>query len=740
MNFKKLMSLMLAFIMMLAVVAPTAQVFASAGTAEAEKTTQVTLHKLLMKDLTNWNSKEISKKYDGTQDFNALLNLEGADKTATQISGVYFAWQMKDAQGNWKYIKEDGEIITKDPTSITKEAFESAGVFGDVTMGDGKAFNTSKLPQTKPTEYRIVEVKELSTYKNTDGSILADSKAVPVEITLPFVNNDGVQKEVHVYPKNTENKPQIDKNFTKENNLTAAEFSESVEKNQNLLNSGADYANSGNPKAIAKAEIGKKIPYEVKTKFPKGTEYKNGTWTDTMSNGLTFNQDVITSGKKLTATYEDGSIEFTANDDYVLTQDDRGFTLKLTEKGLKKISEQTKPVDDKGQSTGKGKDVEITLTYSSTVNSNAIIDVPESNSIKFEYGNKPKKNIEKKPVTPQDGKLTVIKTWSEGNAPEGVNVVYTLTSDSGKSYSVALNNKTGQKTIDLGDGVQFKVTDAQKLSGQFTGLKSELGATWNITERVSGYDPVYGDTSLGSVNITNKKDTENPTPLNPTEPKVVVGGKKFVKTDQDGKPLPNAKFVVKKDNNYLHINQSEATNKANILKFVEADKAYKAQVALLKVTPDGKIDYSDMSVEPREAATILKLKNERDAAFKAATLNYTWSDKDGATEFVSNDKGQIEVVGLEYGEYELEEIAPPTGYAKLTKNVEFKVGTSDDKLNINYEDASTNLPNALQIVNKKVTIPQTGGIGTIIFTVAGLAIMGGAFYAMKKRNEEQEEA
>ena len=56
-------------------------------------------------------------------------------------------------------------------------------------------------------------------------------------------------------------------------------------------------------------------------------------------------------------------------------------------------------------------------------------------------------------------------------------------------------------------------------------------------------------------------------------------------------------------------------------------------------------------------------------------------------------------------------------------------------MNIKYEENDVN-NNAQKVVNKKVIIPQTGGIGTIIFTVAGLALMLGAAYAIKKNREE----
>jgi len=66
-----------------------------------------------------------------------------------------------------------------------------------------------------------------------------------------------------------------------------------------------------------------------------------------------------------------------------------------------------------------------------------------------------------------------------------------------------------------------------------------------------------------------------------------------------------------------------------------------------------------------------------------------------------------------------------------------KVGSyvsTDAELQYNKDNADNGY--GLQIKNKNVSIPQTGGIGSIIFVVAGLLIMGLAGYKMKANKEQ----
>lgn len=103
----------------------------------------------------------------------------------------------------------------------------------------------------------------------------------------------------------------------------------------------------------------------------------------------------------------------------------------------------------------------------------------------------------------------------------------------------------------------------------------------------------------------------------------------------------------------------------------------------------------------------------------------TFGSEADATVFISESDGTFEVRGLPYGDYLLVEIEAPDGYALPTNpNISFVVDTSSYYSNPAAIGSWTNAPNVQQYVNnRKLVIPQTGGIGTVLFTVIGAIVM-----------------
>ena len=693
---KRFLSLIIALAMMVGVFTPLLT-----SAADDEKTETVTVHKILM-DKTSFNAFDVGTtgkdgtKYDGNKITNVkdfFVAKENKEGTATEIAGAYFV--VKNADGT-KFIKEDGTETDKE-----EEALKGT------TTKDGLVLNTENL---KKGTYKIYEDQSKSSYKSADGqSILADAKAVPIEITLPLVNNSGVVKNAHVYPKNTEDKPLIDKNFKYEQGKSkVAEGYDAADEGAGP-EVGAKYENSDKTKATVTSELGKKIPFEVKTKIPAKAKYKKLVWDDQMQKGLVYNKDLTISG-----------LDLVKGTDYKVYETNRGFRLVMQDSGLKKVEEAA----EKGE-------VELTLTYSAHLDGTVKPDQVKENNVTFDYSNKPGNENEPPETKPVDKKIKVSKTWAADGpkiteADRHVKAVFTLQEkqDDGSWKDVA----------------EYESNYKENFEHEFTGLDD--AKTYRVVESVSGYEPEYTKVGEnGEIKIVDKIDNDNPKTLKPTNPKVVNGGRRFVKTDSEDTPnrLAGAEFYVKDSTGkkYLVAKSSTKADAESIdvsAKKTELDNAVKAYNKLSKEEQEGEAG-------KKAKAAIDQAQKEYNDAFVKAAQAYEWKEATkaptDAVVLVSDSEGRLEITGLEYGEYKLEEKEAPKGFAKLTGTVDFTVekGSYDSKQaegELDYKQEGTKVFGK-QIKNKFVSIPQTGGIGTIIFTAIGLAIMASAVIAIKKR-------
>ena len=702
---KRLISLLMAFVMVMGIL-----VMPFSALAEGEKTTKsVTVHKML---LTKDNAAQFGKDgkqvgLDGTKyDGNQIKNMDayfGTDQK--QIAGVYFVWQKqvkplvnaadeKDDK-NWEYVKEDGSKAT---------GVDDA--FGKLTTDQGVKFDTNNLPAGK---YRILEVKEKSTYKGADGKTLTGMYAVPVYLTLPMVNETGVIENAHVYPKNTEDAPKIDKNFK--------------EQTDGATDTAIDYKNNQRDKNTINRKVGDTVEYQVSTEIPKEADYKFLKWTDVMSDGLTYTKGSL----KVTSDQMTGENALAAGD-YTVEEDARGYTVKFTESGLKKITAAAKTTE-----------VTIKFAYAAVLNGKAEVEKPEKNDVALDYGHNGRPDYEPKDGQPKNKEISVTKSWAKGDntvTEEDKNAVVVYT----------LYEKVGNELKEV-DSVT-KRYDANNQQGSFNHTFKGLddAKTYVVKERVSGYEPEYVSFVDGVVTIKNHKDEKNPNPLNPSEPKVVTYGKRFVKVgmvDGQEQRLAGAEFLVK-----------DAAGKYLAYKADTEIEKDKAAVAAAKAELDAKVNaYKALTAEEQkgdkgtEAIEAVRVAQEAyNKAFREAAGQYTLvDDKTDANivRLISDADGKFEITGLSAGTWKLEETKAPATFAKLEADVEFTVaegtynGTAQEyKYEKELQDGETQ-HYGLKVENKKVTIPQTGGIGTAIFAVAGIALMAGAVIAMKKNRVEE---
>ncbi len=133
------------------------------------------------------------------------------------------------------------------------------------------------------------------------------------------------------------------------------------------------------------------------------------------------------------------------------------------------------------------------------------------------------------------------------------------------------------------------------------------------------------------------------------------------------------------------------------------------------------------------------------------------SKKSDATTFVPNGSGHIVVKGLEDDAYSLTEIATDKGYVLLKDAVKIVIKTAENgqceqcgaklltaSATVNGKDASMTDGNAivpLTVVNNPgFDLPKTGGYGTWMFTIGGVALLGAAaFIVIRSRKHKDEQ-
>ena len=148
------------------------------------------------------------------------------------------------------------------------------------------------------------------------------------------------------------------------------------------------------------------------------------------------------------------------------------------------------------------------------------------------------------------------------------------------------------------------------------------------------------------------------------------------------------------------------------------------------------------------------IAEQKDGVYYAKGLTAKKSD---ATTFIPNAQGHIVVKGLEDDAYSLTEIATDKGYVLLKESVKIVITTKENgacekcsaklltaSATVNGKDVTMTDGNAivpLTVVNNPgFDLPKTGGYGTWMFTVGGVALLGAAaFIVIRSRKHKNEQ-
>ena len=210
----------------------------------------------------------------------------------------------------------------------------------------------------------------------------------------------------------------------------------------------------------------------------------------------------------------------------------------------------------------------------------------------------------------------------------------------------------------------------------------------------------------------------------------------------------NAEIGSKGNPNEAYLGYSNNPHNSNDTTTTPKDKV---TVFTFKVVAN-KINGTDD--KPLKGAAFALYKKGKDSAWKLVGLNNA-TETDGKYTIVDPDQTKFDWVGLDDGEYKIEEIITPAGFNSIAPQT-FKVTATHDETSADPKLTAlsgnmtsgeiTFTPNkddgslTTDIVNNAgTTLPGTGGIGTTIFYVVGGGLMVAAAILLitKKRMENR---
>lgn len=156
-------------------------------------------------------------------------------------------------------------------------------------------------------------------------------------------------------------------------------------------------------------------------------------------------------------------------------------------------------------------------------------------------------------------------------------------------------------------------------------------------------------------------------------------------------------------------------------------KLYTGNITLTKYAEDGETTLAGAGFNVLKDGKALKFDATDDAGV------YVYNPNGTVPEVVTDDNGKLVVKGLGLGDYEFKEVTAPSSYTINEENAKASLTKDGDTVSAVFTTTTS-------MKDTKVgSLPETGGIGTTIFTVGGCAIMvvAAALFFMNKKKHEK---
>ncbi|MEI3605141.1 SpaH/EbpB family LPXTG-anchored major pilin [Pseudogracilibacillus sp. SE30717A] len=298
----------------------------------------------------------------------------------------------------------------------------------------------------------------------------------------------------------------------------------------------------------------------------------------------------------------------------------------------------------------------------------------------------------------------------------------------------------------FGDKKEFSISKSGTIT--IDGTKTGTVETVEITNYKTPYieKTINGSTETHETN----RETEFTYDLKIVLPKDIQDYKKFIVTDtlDDRLSYTDTWTVDGIDASILDFEQNGQTltwtvNNFAALEGLESFTIHftaeiKAGVEVELIPNTGGIDFTNGSdtdgeketppvyVTPTEGSLKI-IKQDPESGETLAGAEFELRDLDGKVikSDTTDSNGEISWSGLDYGDYQLVETKAPEGYRILKNPIDVTIDKENSDITLTIDNYKTGWE-----------LPTTGGIGTILFTIIGLSVMGLAVYLYVRRKKQ----
>ena len=294
-----------------------------------------------------------------------------------------------------------------------------------------------------------------------------------------------------------------------------------------------------------------------------------------------------------------------------------------------------------------------------------------------------------------------------------------------KKIVTADNNKVTSTTANIGDTITFELT------ASVTGSKEQPLTEYTIHDTMSdGLDnPVVTSVKVDDKTLTENTDyTVNATDLTDIKISLTEGYLNAAKAEEDNGFYSASNVVVTltaRLNSNAKIGTSEGNTNSDRLTYTNT---YGPQTVN---GPTVKVYTFELTVLKVDAATKAAI-TDKSAAFTVYTDSACQNVHANGAEAKTNDEGKVTFTGFAAGTYYIKETVAPTGYS-LNSTV-FTVVISDSGV-ITYDGNSSVA--YLTVEDTPIVLPQTGGMGTMVFTIVGasLIVCAGVLFIVARKKK-----